>query len=327
MAGRRPYRHVIDGAPRSPLVDPAVFRKSICFRAAKGDIVLNTYPKSGSHWVQYITQLILNGGKPINSYGEFTRNYRAIEYVETAGWESPLPVRLFMTHQPLSRETMNKEAKYIYIARNPWDVCVSQFRMTTDLSSYKFEDGTFDEFFEPFIEGDLGFGSYFDHVASAYAIRDEPNLFFVTYEELKKDIKGTVLRLASFIGVRYERAMLENSQMLQDILEWSKPEHMRKVVVLNFRESETPEWNDLFVKINVTSKEGYGGDRTKYALVKEAKVGGWKEYFTPDLLARLEKKIQEEGDNASFLELWEDIRKEAFALSPGSLKYQDCSVP
>ncbi|XP_050028535.1 sulfotransferase 2A8-like [Dermacentor andersoni] len=327
MPGRRPYRQVIDGAPRSPLVVPAVFRKSLSFRAAKGDVVLCTYPKSGSHWVQYIMQLIVNGGKPISSYNEFTRNFRMIGYMETDGWESPLLVRLFLTHQPLSRETMNKEAKYIYIARNPWDVCVSQFRMTTDLSSSKFEDGTFDEFFEPFIEGDLGFGSYFDHVASAYAMRDEPNLFFLTYEELKKDIRGTILRLASFIGERYERAMLENSQMLQNILEWSKPEHMKKVVVLNFRESETPGSNELLVKVNVTSKEGYGGDRTKFALVKEAKVGGWKEYFTPDLLARMEKKIQEEGDNASFLELWEDIRKEAFTLSPGSSEYQDFSVP
>ncbi|XP_075542683.1 sulfotransferase 2A8-like isoform X1 [Dermacentor variabilis] len=326
MPGRRPYRQVIDGASRSPLVVPAVFRKSLSFRAAKGDVVLCTYPKSGSHWVQYIMQLIVNGGKPISFYDEFIRNFRLIGYVETDGWESPLPVRLFLTHHPLSRETMNKEAKYIYIARNPWDVCVSQFRMNTDLSSYQFEDGTFEEFFEPFIEGDLGFGSYFDHVASAYAIRDEPNLLFVTYEQLKKDIRGTVLRFASFLGERYERALLENSQMLQNIVEWSKAEHMRKVIVHNLRENASPEWNDLFVKKNMTSKEGYCGDKTKYAIVKEAKVGGWKEHFTPDLLALLEKKIREEGDKASFLELWEDIRKEAFTLCRVSSEYQDSSV-
>ncbi|KAL1469887.1 hypothetical protein MTO96_040798 [Rhipicephalus appendiculatus] len=132
----------------------------------RGDVVQSSYPKSGTNWVQYLTQLILNEGKAITSYNEFTRNVRAIEYVDTEVWVSPMPVRLFTTHLPLSRDTMNEEAKYIHVARNPWDVCVSQFRMTKDLSSFKFEDGTFEEFFEPFVEGDLGYGSYFDHVAS-----------------------------------------------------------------------------------------------------------------------------------------------------------------
>ncbi|XP_054923175.1 sulfotransferase 2A8-like [Dermacentor andersoni] len=326
MPGRRPYRQVIDGVPRCPLVNPAIFRKSLSFRAAKGDVVQSTYPKSGSHWIQYLTQLILNGGKPISSYDEFTGNFRAIEYMDSDGWESPLPVRLFVTHQPLMREFMNKDAKYIYIARNPWDVCVSQFRMTTDLSSSQFEDGTFEEFFEPFIEGDLGYGSYFDHVASAYAIKDEPNVFFVTYEELKNYTKDTILRLASFLGETYEKALIENRQMLQNILQWSKPEHMRKVIVFNLKGNETAEWNDLFVRNKITSKEGYNGDNTKYALVKEAKVGGWKEYFTPELLARFEKKIQENEDQASFMELWEGIRKEAFTVLSQSSVYQDSSV-
>ncbi|XP_037564914.1 sulfotransferase 2A1 [Dermacentor silvarum] len=176
---------------------------------------------------------------------------RSLGYVDSDGWEPSLPVRLFMTHRTHIRETMNKDAKYIYLARNPWDICISLFCMTTDLSCFQLEDGTLQEFFEPFIEGDLGYGSYFDHVASAYAIKDEPNFFFVTYEELKKDMKGAVLRLASFLGETYERALLQNSQMLQNILEWSEPEHMRKVILVNFSGN------------TVTSKEGYGGDRAK----------------------------------------------------------------
>lgn len=315
MSGRRPYRQVIDGVPRCPLVIPEIFRKGLSFRAAKGDVVQSSYPKSGTHWVQYLTQLILNGGQSINSYDDFTRNHRAIEYVDTEGWVSSMPVRLFTTHLPLSRDTMNKEAKYVYVARNPWDVCVSQFRMTKDLNVAKFDDGTFEEFFEPFVEGDLGYGSYFDHVASAYALKDEQNVFFVTYEELKKDTRGTVLRLASFLGESYHTALLKDSQMLQNILELSKPERMRNVIVLNLSGNETQEWNKLFDKRKITSKEGYAGDKSKYALVKEAKVGGWKAYFTPELLARFEKKVLQEGDRASFMKLWDDIRKEAFKLS------------
>ncbi|KAK8788194.1 hypothetical protein V5799_022028 [Amblyomma americanum] len=210
---------------------------------------------------------------------------------------------------------MNDEAKYIYMARNPWDVCLSQYRMTTELSISQFQDGTFEEFFDPFIEGDLGYGDYFEHVAAGYALKDQPNVFFLTYEELKNDTRDVVLRLAYFLGECYGRALEADAKMLQNVLEWSKAENMKKVIVFELGESQTSDWNAVFTAKRVTSKHGVDGDNTKYALVKEARVGSWKDSFTPELLSRFEKKIQEEGDKASFMELWKDIRAEAIALS------------
>ncbi|KAH7957033.1 hypothetical protein HPB52_014492 [Rhipicephalus sanguineus] len=57
-------------------------------------------------------------------------------------------------------------AKFVYVARNPWDVCVSFYHMVKDLSVFRFQDGTFDDFLEAFLAGGFGFGSYFQHVAS-----------------------------------------------------------------------------------------------------------------------------------------------------------------
>ncbi|XP_077490324.1 sulfotransferase 2A1-like [Amblyomma americanum] len=315
MSGRRPYRQIIDGVPRSAFLNQDVLRKSLSFRAAKGDIVQCTYPKSGSNWLQYLTQLIITKGKPILNYNEYTRNHRLIEYTECEDWKSDLPQRLLFTHLPLRLEAMNQDAKYIYMARNPWDVCVSQYRMMSDLSIFRFQDGSFEEFVQPFIEGDLGHEDYFDHVASGYALRDEPNVFFLTYEELKQDTRRTVLRLVHFLGEEYGRALEDDEQILANVLEWSQPENMRKVVVMDLKENESPEWKDLFTKKKMTSKNGYEGDKNKYPLVKEAKVGCWKNYFTPELLTRFEAKIQAKGEKASFMELWADIHDEAIAMS------------
>ncbi|XP_070383384.1 sulfotransferase 1C2-like [Dermacentor albipictus] len=318
MSGRRPYRQVIDGVPRCPLLDPETFRKGLLFRANKGDLIQSTYVKSGTHWVQYIIQLILKQGEPITTYHEFTSHTRSVEYTDIADWKSILPTRLFITHLRLSKVTMNGEAKYVYVARNPWDVCVSLFRMATDMSIYRFQDGTFQEFFEPFLEEDLGYGSYFDHVASGYALKDEPNVFFVTYEELKRDTRSVILRLAHFLGDSYGRALEEDQEMLQKILKWSQPEHMRKAIVIDMLANPTPEWQPVFIRKNVTSKLGYEGDNRKYSLVREARVGSWRDYFTPSQLARFEKKIQAEGEKASFMHLWKDIREEAIFLSLAS---------
>lgn len=274
----------------------------------------SSYPKSGTNWMQYITQLIVKRCEQI-TYTEFTRDVRSVEYTDCADWVSTLPVRLFITHLPLRPDLLNEEAKYIYVARNPWDVCTSMFRMLTDVSIYRFQDGKFEDLFEGFIEGDLGYGDYFDHVASGYALQDQPNVFFVTYEELKMDTRSTVLRLAHFLGEEYGRALEEDEHFLQNVLEYSKAENMRKALVMEFGRNEIPEWNDVMTKNKVTSKHGYEGDENKFSIVKEAKVGSWKDYFTPEMLVRFEKKIEEKGDKASFLQLWADIREEATVQS------------
>ncbi|XP_077490336.1 sulfotransferase 2A8-like [Amblyomma americanum] len=315
MPGRRPYRQVIDSVPRSVFLNQDILRKSLTFRAAKGDIVQCTYPKSGSHWLQYLTQLIITKGKPIKNYSEYNRNHRAVEYTECCDWKSDLPARLLFTHLPFKKEALNQDAKYIYMARNPWDVCVSLYRVMSDLSVYQFQSGTFEEFFEPFAEDDLGFGDYFEHVMSGYALRDEPNVFFLTYEELKQDTRRTVLRLAHFLGEEYGLALGEDGQMLANVLEWSKPENMKKVIVLDLKEDDASEWKGLFTRKKMTSKHGYEGDKTKFSVVKEARVGSWKKYFTPELLTRFEAKIQAKGEKAFFMELWADIHDEAIAMS------------
>ncbi|KAK8760705.1 hypothetical protein V5799_028026 [Amblyomma americanum] len=315
MAGRRPYRQIIDGEPRCPWLNPAIFRKSLSFRATKGDLVQSSFVKSGAHYVQYIIQLILKHGEPVRTYYEFTSNTRLLEYMDCADWTSSLPMRLFFTHQPLRRETMNDEAKYVYVARNPWDVCASLFRMITDISIYRFQDGTFEEFLEPFMEGDLGYGDYFDHVASGYAQKDKSNVFFLTYEELKKDTRGTVIRVAYFLGDCYGQALEEDEQVLENILEWSKPENMRKVIVWDLKGNQTAGWDDLFGRNDLSSKHGHEGDHAKYSLVKEARVGSWKDVFTLNQLVRFEKAIKNKEGKNCFMHLWNDIRQEAIEIS------------
>ncbi|KAL1479383.1 hypothetical protein MTO96_051891 [Rhipicephalus appendiculatus] len=312
---RGPYYQVIDGVPKCALLDPDIYRESLSFRPVKGDLVQSSFPKSGTHWVQYITQLILKGGEPVHSFDEFACNTHALEYSRHDEWKPTLPMRLFFTHQVLCSDSMTEDTKYVYVARNPWDVCVSLYHATTELNVWRFQDGTFDELFDAFLETDIGYGSYFDHVASGYALKDRPNVFFMTYEELKRDTRGMVLRLAHFLGDCYGKFLVENETTLENILELSKAENMRKVVLLNFLANESPEWESLCRKNDLSCKTGYGGDKMKYCIVREGKVGGWRDHFSPLQLARLEKKIQEQKEKAAFMELWKDIRAEAMKIS------------
>lgn len=308
---RRPAHQVIDGIPRCVGVNPDTLRKNLEFRAGKGDVVQSTFPKSGTNWVQYITQLILKCGEPVLSFEEYSNNYRPLEYINIDDWKSPLPLRTFSTHLPLSSYKITEEGKYVYVARNPWDVCVSFFHMCTNLSRYEFQDGTFEDFVDAFLAGDFGYGDYFEHVASGYALRNEHNVFFVTYEQLKKDARGIVLRLAYFLGESYGKALADDEDLLEKLLDRSRPDNMRSVVVVDFGANPNTEWDKMLSRWQTTCKEGYEGDNNKYSLVREAKVGGWKEYFTPELLRKMEMKIRQAEKTSSFMKLWADIREQA----------------
>ncbi|KAL1471569.1 hypothetical protein MTO96_039875 [Rhipicephalus appendiculatus] len=270
-----------------------------------------TFPKSGTNWIQYVTQLILRQGEPMRDYREFCDGWRFMDYMNIKHWNSPYPLRSFSTHLSISKERMSEEGKYIYLARNPWDVCVSFYNMAARISYYDFQQGTFEELVDAFVDGNFGYGDYFEHVASGYALRDEDNVLFLTYEELKRNTEKVVLKLAHFMGECYGRALERDETMLEKVLERSTPEHMRSVVVVDLGSDWHPELRLSSLRGNVTCKDGFGGDKSQFGYVRSAKVGGWRDYFTPELLRQMEARILEAKKTSSFMDMWQDIHAEA----------------
>jgi hypothetical protein len=61
--------------------------------------------------------------------------------------------------------------------------------------------GTFDEFFQRFLQGEVHYGSWFRHVRHWWEHRDDPNILFLHYEELAADLPGTLRRITAFCGL------------------------------------------------------------------------------------------------------------------------------
>ncbi|CAM4535356.1 unnamed protein product, partial [Caretta caretta] len=73
----------------------------------------------------------------------------------------------------------------IHVARNPTDVAVSYFRFSKH--AFIFETvPDFHIFLERFLAGKVLASSWFDHIRGWYAYRVDYNIFFLTYEEMKK---------------------------------------------------------------------------------------------------------------------------------------------
>ena len=163
------------------------------------DIFIATYPKSGTTLMQNLVFLLKNKGEyPINFN---LRDY--VPFIDIEGLkclEKLSRPRLLKTHLPFDKMVFNENAKYIFICRNPFDVCNSFYYHKKMMpAAYDFH-GSFDEFFNRFIEGKVDFGNYFDHLNGWFTERNRENILFLTYEGLIEDLRGAVKRIGSFLG-------------------------------------------------------------------------------------------------------------------------------
>ncbi|CAN7938056.1 unnamed protein product, partial [Ixodes hexagonus] len=199
-----------------------------------------SYPRSGTHWMQQIVLLILSKGHSLETYIEFMERAPFLEMQELKTTESP---RLLRTHFPVSKLRLNEKAKYIYVARNPWDCCVSLYHLLRERPANDFANGIFDDFLGAFLDAKVGFGDYFDHVISGYSHRGDPNVFFVTYEEIQRN-KEVVLRLATFLGEDHRKVLEQNENILEQVLEKSTVGFMK-----NFMKTSNKIFLDVVAKI------------------------------------------------------------------------------
>ncbi|KAH9375286.1 hypothetical protein HPB48_020504 [Haemaphysalis longicornis] len=85
------------------------------------------------------------------------------------------------THMLYDEKRMCPEAKYVCVMRNPFDCCVSFYHHYKMYPIYGFENGTFEDFLQLFLEGDVDGGDYFDHLLSWYPHRNDSNVLCLRF--------------------------------------------------------------------------------------------------------------------------------------------------
>jgi len=253
--------------------DPALLSEYISsFQTRPDDVFVVTYPKSGTTWVQEIIWQMYNEGA-INSEHILKR----VPFLETAT-SGMLPdpktlpsPRLLKSHLSYNNTpksgSKDKQCKYIYIARNPKDVAVSFFHFTKTLSKNPLHgyNGPWEFFLKLFMEGNVGWNFWNDHVLGWWEHRDDPNILFLKFEELKKDLPSHVRMIAEFL----------NKPLSEE---------------LNNRIADQCTFQGM-----TKNEAGYKmpEDKDSLCLLRKGVVGDWKNYFTPEQNERFEKEVME----------------------------------
>lgn len=304
-----PIYQVIDGTRWSAFVDPELFRKAATLETKDGDIIEVTFPRSGTHWVQQIIQLLLSKGEGSLNFVEFAKRAPFLEYQGADAVDDGTHPRVLRTHLPMNKVVFNSNAKYVYVARNPWDCCVSLFHFLNTMTMWPLRGISFDDFVDLFLKDELGHGDFFDHIISGYERRDKPNMFFITYEELKADTAGTILRLAKFLGDEYGSMLEDDKDLAERVLAQSSVQHMKTVV-----EVDEAQLASLFVRDpSVLSqmkafieKDKNKEEEKRINFVRKGAVGSWKGTFTKEQLKKMLQKIEEVSTRSDVMKLWQD---------------------
>ncbi|GFY73932.1 sulfotransferase 1E1 [Trichonephila inaurata madagascariensis] len=239
-----------------------------------GDILVVSFPKTGTTWLQEIIYSILNGvDETLSQSLEDRFPYLEFMYPGLKSIQKMEGQRLIKTHLPYSllpEDIHKKNVKILYIMRNPKDVVVSYYhfvRMMT-VSDYS---GNFENFFQEFLSDKVPYGPLWKHYQEMWDHLNEANILILFYEDLHKDIQGAIKKIATFL----DRDV--SDEEINNIVEHCSFHNMAQNPNVNYQ-----HWDDLGIRKIHEAK-----------FMRKGEIGDWKNYFTSEMCQSMDLWIED----------------------------------
>jgi hypothetical protein len=175
------------------------------------DVIVATYAKSGTNWMMQIAHQLAFHGQ-----GEFNHIHCVVPWpdspsqmgkyaipldVPSVWMASPEQKRIIKTHLNWELIPYSPQARYIAVIRDPKDVFVSNYHFVKGIAGPVMP--SLDTWYRVFLSGKspLG-GSWAVNAAGYWAQRHRPNVLVLSFKAMKRDLPGTVRKVADFMNVR-----------------------------------------------------------------------------------------------------------------------------
>ncbi|KAF7012891.1 unnamed protein product [Triticum aestivum] len=205
------------------------------FRPRPTDVLITSFPKSGTTWLKALAFSVLNReaypprsagadhplhrGSPHDLVGFIEHSPDLLVTGEEELYQHLASPRLLASHLPYSLlprgiTADGSECKVVYVCRDPKDTLVSfwHFHEKTRAALQQvpgigggasfLATPTFEEAFELFCQGKTVAGPQWNHALEYWeASRRRPDqVLFLSYEDMLRDTPGNLRRLAAFVG-------------------------------------------------------------------------------------------------------------------------------
>ncbi|KAI3905596.1 hypothetical protein MKX01_036505 [Papaver californicum] len=262
------------------------------FKALDSDLIVATYPKCGTTWLKALCYAIINRyhfntATSKQHHPLLTNNPHLLlpflNHLYSADQNPDLTCfsvnnRLLATHFPLASllECIKDSAcKLIYICRDPKDALTSYWHFITKIRTKNLENISLEEFYKQFCEGVVEYGPFWDHVLEYWkmSLQFPAKVFFLKYEELKKEPNLHVIKLAQFLGYPFS-AEEESEGVVEGLLKLCSFDHLSNLEV-----NKNGKLPVLEVDCSTFFRRGEIGDHINY--------------LTPAMVGRLNKITEE----------------------------------
>ena len=147
------------------------------------------------------------------------------------------------------------------MARNPKDTAISYYHHNIHLNGYT---GTREDFLNAFIEGKVLFSPFNEHVLEFWKIRNQPNVLFLFYEDMKRNLQNEVRKTMKFLEKDY------SDEQIDKLCDHLSVDSMRKNPSCNFEEIQMMIRNSGVIDESVD----------KFTFIRKGQVGSGNEELT-----------------------------------------------
>ncbi|XP_033728755.1 sulfotransferase 1A2-like [Pecten maximus] len=222
-----------------------------------GDVLLDTFPKTGTHWTFEIMHMLVTGKAE-----HYPNKTLALEFepVETHdNLESPRVHTTHMFPQHVPQTLIDHQSKMVYVYRNPKDTAVSMYYFMKNLNAVVLNgyETSWEHFIESYMKEKMPYNSWYEHVKAWLDFKKthpEIPILFIAFEDMKKDLRGCVQKIAEHLGSKQDPEFLDE---VTDKCQFSSMSRAKK------------SKEEL--------KMGIGGNNPFY---RKGDVGDWKNVFT-----------------------------------------------
>ncbi|XP_047150176.1 cytosolic sulfotransferase 15-like [Vigna umbellata] len=271
------------------------------FQAKESDVIVASFPKSGTIWLKALTFAIVNHQRfsSLENHPLLTSNpHELVPFLESVFGgniqdhqiqllDSKPDPRIFGTHTPfpsLPESIKESNCKIIYICRNPYDNFVSAWVYFNKIKPESLPAIPMDEAFELYCKGILDYGPWWSHMLGYWkeSIAKPNKVLFVKYDDLTEDANFHVKRIADFFGCSFTEEE-ENNGIVENIIQLCSFKKMK----------------DL--EVNKSGKVGIAAvDKKNF--FRKGETGDWVNHFSPSMIEKLSKIVEEklQGSGLSF---------------------------
>jgi aryl sulfotransferase len=191
------------------------------FEYRDDDIIVATWAKSGTTWVQQIiAQFVFEGeidGLPIADMSPWLDFRLPPLEVKLPEIEAQVHRRFLKTHLPLDAYVFSPKVKYVYIARDGRDCCWSMYNHHASMLDWVYEefnklpnfgpvatppktDDLYEYYMDWFVNDGAPFWPFWENIRTWWEARNLPNVHFIHYQNLKDDMEGEMQKIGEFLG-------------------------------------------------------------------------------------------------------------------------------